>query len=106
MSYRHNARFILLKAHMTVTIKVPALWRPLSGGCSRISLQANTVAEALDELIKQYPQLDSQLFNERREVNEALNLFVNQEHIRYRGGLAAPLQDGDEVTIVQVFTGG
>ena len=91
---------------MTITIKVPALWRPLSGGCSRIALQANTVAEALRELIKQYPQLDSQLFNERREVSEALNLFVNQEHIRYRGGLTAPLQDGDEVYIVQVFTGG
>ena len=91
---------------MTITIKVPALWRPLSGGCGRIPLQANTVAEALNELIKQYPQLDSQLFNERREVNEALNLFVNQEHIRYRGGLTAPLQDGDEVYIVQVITGG
>jgi molybdopterin converting factor small subunit len=91
---------------MTITIKVPALWRPLSGGCSRIPLQANTVAEALGELIRQYPQLDSQLFNDRREVNEALNLFVNQEHIRYRGGLTAPLQDGDEVYIVQVFTGG
>ena len=91
---------------MTITIKVPALWRPLSGGGSRISLQANTVAEALGELIKQYPQLDSQLFNERREVNQALNLFVNREHIRYRGGMTAPLQDGDEVYIVQVFTGG
>src|SRR5512136_3456379 len=106
MPIRHNARFILSKAHMTITIKVPALWRPLSGGCSRIPLQANTVAEALVELIKQYPQLDSRLFNERREVNEGLNLFVNQEHIRYRGGLTTPLQDGDEVYIVQVFTGG
>ena len=91
---------------MTITIKVPALWRRLSGDCSRIPLQADTVAEALDELIKQYPQLDSLLFNERREVNQALNLFVNREHIRYRGGMAAPLQDGDEVYIVQVFTGG
>ncbi len=91
---------------MTVTIKIPALWRPLSGGCSRVPLEANTVAEALGELIQQYPQLDSQLFNERREVNEALNLFVNQEHIRYRGGLNAPLQDGDEVQIIQVFSGG
>ena len=91
---------------MTITIKVPALWRPLIGGCGRISLQANTVAQALDELIKKYPQLDSQLFNKRREVNEALNLFVNQEHIRFRGGLAAPLQHGDEIYIVPLITGG
>jgi len=102
----HSARFILPKAHMTITVKVPTLWRPLIGGCSRVTLQANTMSEALDELIKQYPQLDSQLFNETREVNEALSLFVNQEHIRYHGGLAAPLQDGDEVDIVQVFSGG
>ncbi len=91
---------------MTITIKVPALWRSLSGGCSHIPLEANTVAEALDELVRQYPQLESRLFNERREVNEALNLFVNQEHVRYRGGLTAPLKDGDEVYIVQVFSGG
>ena len=91
---------------MAITIRIPALWRRLSGGCTHIPLQAHTVAEALDELIRQYPQLDSQLFNERREVNPALNFFVNREHIRYRGGMAAPLQDGDEVYIVQVFTGG
>jgi molybdopterin synthase sulfur carrier subunit len=106
MPVRHSAHFILPKAHMTVTIKVPVLWRPLSGGCSQIPVQANTVAEALGELVNQYPQLDAQLFNDRREVNEALSLFVNQEHIRYHGGLAAPLQDGDEVYIVQVFSGG
>jgi molybdopterin converting factor small subunit len=91
---------------MTVTIKVPVLWRPLSGGCSCIPVQAHTVAEALDDLIRQYPRLDSQLFNDRREVNAALYFFVNQEHIRYRGGLTPPLQDGDEVTVVQVFAGG
>ncbi len=91
---------------MTITIKVPALWRPVSGSCSCIPVQANTVAEALGELVKQYPQLDSRLFNERREVNEALSLFVNLEHIRYHGGLATPLQDGDEVYIVQMFSGG
>ena len=91
---------------MTITVKVPALWRPLIGGSSRVTLQASTMSEALDELIKQYPQLDTQLFNETREVNEALNLFVNQEHVRYRGGLAAPLQDGDEIYIVPMITGG
>ncbi len=91
---------------MTATIKVPVLWRPLTEGCSCIPVQAHTVAEALAELVKQYPQLDTRLFNERREVNEALTLFVNQEHIRYHGGLAAPLRDGDEVYIVQVFSGG
>jgi molybdopterin synthase sulfur carrier subunit len=64
------------------------------------------VAAALAALAKQFPRLNSQLFNERQEVNEALNLFVNGEHTRFRGGMLAPLQDGDEVYIVPMITGG
>lgn len=91
---------------MTVTIKLPAVWRPLAGGASRVECGAATVCDALCELIQQCPQLTSQLFNDKQEVNETLILFVNQEHIRYRGGLSAPLSDGDEIYIVPMITGG
>lgn len=91
---------------MTITIKIPSVWRPLISGASHVEVQADTVSGALNGLIKRFPQLNSQLFNDKQEVNETLNLFVNQEHIRFRGGLAAPLQDGDEIYIVPMITGG
>jgi adenylyltransferase/sulfurtransferase len=88
-----------------ITIKIPALWRPITG-TSHVSLQAETVSAALQALVNCYPQLHAQLFNDRQEVNEGLNLFLNDEHIRYRGGLDAPLHDGDELYIVPLITGG
>ena len=91
---------------MTVTIKIPAVWKPFVGGTSHVHCNATTVCDALCELIKQFPQLTSQLFNDKQEVNETLILFVNQEHIRFRGGLSAPLSDGDEIYIVPMITGG
>ena len=88
-----------------IDIKIPAVWRPMTGA-SRVTLQAETVAAALQALVKRYPQLQAQLFNDKQEVNEGLNLFLNDEHIRYRGGWDAPLHDGDELYIVPLITGG
>ncbi len=88
-----------------ITIKIPALWKPITR-VSHVEVQARTVADALQELSKRYPHLGSQLFTEQKEVNDAIHLFVNNEHIRFHGGLDAPLQDGDEVYIVPIFSGG
>jgi MoaD family protein len=88
-----------------ITIKVPALWKPITQA-SHVEVQACTVADALQELIKRYPHLGSQLFTEEKEVSDAIHLFVNNEHIRFHGGLDAPLHDGDEVYIVPMISGG
>jgi molybdopterin converting factor small subunit len=56
-------------------------------------------------MAERYPALRPQL-SEAGEIQGALNLFINGEHIRYRGGLAAPLQDGDVVHIVPIISGG
>ncbi len=69
-------------------------------------VHAPTVGAALHELAQHYPKLRAQLYNDNQEVNDGLNLFVNDEHIRYRGGLNAPLHDGDELYIVPLITGG
>jgi molybdopterin converting factor small subunit len=76
------------------------------GGASQVEVTADSVWTALTALTRQHPQLRPQLFNDRQEVNEALNVFVNDEHVRFRGGLASPLHDGDEVYIVPMIAGG
>ena len=90
---------------MTVTIKIPALWRPITR-TSHVRVEADTVNQALQELVSCYPQLNAQLFNDQQEVNYTIQLFVNDEAIRFRGGLTAPLQDGDEIYVVSTISGG
>jgi sulfur-carrier protein len=88
-----------------VTIKIPALWRPITHE-SQVTVPACTVIDAVHELATCFPKLNSQLFNDQKEVNDAIHLFVNGEAIRFRGGLSAPLQDGDEIYIVPMISGG
>ena len=90
---------------MSITIKIPALWQPIIGA-HHVEVQAGDVAEALQALVARCPQLHSQLYDEKGGVRDVLHFFVNQEHIRFHGGLDAPLQDGDEVYIVPIFSGG
>jgi MoaD family protein len=91
---------------LAVTIKIPALWRSAAGGARQVELTAGSLADVLKALVERFPSLGTHLFNEKGEVQNAINLFVNQEHVRFRGGLSVPLQDGDEVYIVPMISGG
>lgn len=71
-----------------------------------MELPAGSLAGVLAALVERFPSLGTQLFDETGQVCSAINLFVNQEHVRFRGGLSAPLQDGDEVYIVPMISGG
>jgi len=91
---------------LAVTIKVPALWRSAAGGTRQVELPTGNLADVLNALVEQFPSLGTHLFDEKGEVRSAINLFVNQEHVRFRGGLSMPLHDGDEVYIVPMISGG
>jgi molybdopterin synthase sulfur carrier subunit len=91
---------------VAVTIRIPALWRPVVEGTSQVELPAGVLGDVLNVLVERFPALGTHLFDERREVRGTINLFVNQEHVRFRGGLSVLLQDGDEVYIVPMISGG
>jgi molybdopterin synthase sulfur carrier subunit len=91
---------------LAVMIRIPPPWRPAVGGASQVELPAGSLADVLAALIEQFPPFGAYLLDERGEVRTSINLFVNQEHVRFRGGLSAPLRDGDEVYIVPMIAGG
>lgn len=88
-----------------VTIRIPGLWRSIVGAAA-IEVEAGSVAAALRALVVQCPALNAKLFDAQGQPNPGLHLFVNQEAIRFRGGLAAGLNDGDEIYIVPMLSGG
>jgi len=91
---------------LAVTIRIPALWRSAVEGTRQVELPTGSLADVLKALVERFPSLGTYLFDEKGEVQNAINLFVNQEHMRFRGGLSAQLQDGDEVYIVPMISGG
>ena len=89
-----------------VTIKIPALWKPAVGGLDQIEVASGCLADALNEVAERHPAARSHIYAETGEVRGILNLFINLEHARYRGGLAAELQDGDIIQIIPIISGG
>jgi molybdopterin synthase sulfur carrier subunit len=91
-----------------VQIRLPGALRPYADGQRLVDLAVpgSTVGELLDALHKPYPGVHQRVVDELGSLRPHVNVFVNGESIRYLGGLATPLDDGDEVWFLPAISGG
>ncbi|MEK7867582.1 MAG: ubiquitin-like small modifier protein 1 [Planctomycetota bacterium] len=89
-----------------VKIRVPAPLQKMVGNKSEVPLSARTVAEALAALEAAYPGVKEKVCDESGKVRKYLNLYVNDEDIRFLKGEGTELKDGDEVSIIPAIAGG
>ncbi len=87
-------------------LRIPTPLRPYAGGKSEIQVHGRTVAEALEELTGQHPALKQHLYTENGELRAFVNLFLNDEDIRYLQGVETPLADSDRLMILPSIAGG
>jgi adenylyltransferase/sulfurtransferase len=91
---------------MSVSILIPTALRTFAGGSDSISVEGGTVAETLDALTNHHPALRKHLFNEEGDLRHFVNIYVNDEDIRYAEKLATSLKEGDVISIVPSIAGG
>lgn len=93
---------------MPVTFYIPGPLRPFSGGRDEVTIEAQpaTVGEALEALWSLCPGIRDRVVTEQGQVREHINVFVGEESIRHTGGLATPLPEGAEVSIIPAVSGG
>jgi molybdopterin synthase sulfur carrier subunit len=91
---------------MAVTIKLPTQLRDAAGGASEARADGGTVGEVLDALYAQHGELRERLAGDDGELRRFVNVYVKGEDIRFLDGLATPVADGDEVTILPAVAGG
>jgi molybdopterin synthase sulfur carrier subunit len=91
---------------MTVTVQIPAALRRLTAGSARLTCSAANLAELFTALDQQFPDLKPHLRDEAGEIRRFLNVYVNEEDIRFLGGNSYAFQDGDEVLLVPSIAGG
>jgi sulfur-carrier protein len=91
---------------MAVTIKLPTQLRDVAGGAAEATADGSTVGEVLEGLYAQHGELRDRLAGEDGELRRFVNVYVKGEDIRFLGGLATPVADGDEVTILPAVAGG
>jgi sulfur-carrier protein len=91
---------------MAITIEIPTAFRRFTDGIPKLDSAASTVAEALNDLTARYPALSRHVRDEQGQVRQFLNVYLNEEDIRFLGGESCLLKDGDRVLLVPSIAGG
>jgi sulfur-carrier protein len=91
---------------MPVLVRIPTPLRAAAGGNAEVQTKGDTIGAVVDDLERQFPGIKARIIDEAGELRRFVNLYVNQEDIRFLDGLRTALKDGDEVSIVPAIAGG
>ncbi len=91
---------------MPVEVRLPNILRPLAGGEPVVKAEGATLREVFDDLVSRYPGLEASLFTPEREMHRHLNVFLNDDDVRYLGRLEAKVSESDTVTLMPAVAGG
>ena len=80
-------------------VRIPTAWRGLSGRQGEVRVPGATVGEVLEHLGRLHPELGARVLDERGAVRRYVNVFLNDEDIRFLAELATPVADADRLTL-------
>ena len=91
---------------MPKTVRIPTPLRKLTNSEELVEVNASTVGEVIAELQSRFPGIQERLVDEKGEVRRFVNVYVNEEDIRFLNNQQTPLKDGDEISIIPAIAGG
>jgi molybdopterin synthase sulfur carrier subunit len=91
---------------MPVTIEIPTAFRRFTDGTPKIDCSASTISEALNDLTTRFPALSRHVRDEQGQIRQFLNVYLNEEDIRFLGGEGCALKEGDRLLLVPSIAGG
>ncbi|HTH48562.1 MAG TPA: MoaD/ThiS family protein [Candidatus Limnocylindria bacterium] len=91
---------------MSVKVRIPTPLRKLTNEQELVEVAPGTVGAAIIELQRKFPGIQERLVDEAGQVRRFVNVYVNEEDIRFLQNSATPLKDGDEVSIIPAIAGG
>jgi molybdopterin converting factor small subunit len=91
---------------VSVDVRLPAVLRAATGGQASVRATGATVGEVFDDLVRQFPDLRPQVLGDDGTLHRHLNVFLNDDDIRYLGRLDAKVGDDDTITLMPAVAGG
>ena len=91
---------------MSVLVRIPTPLQKLVGDKAEVSVEATDLRGAVNELASQSDEFKNRLLDDKGELRRFVNVYVNEEDVRFLQKLDTPLKDGDEVSIVPAIAGG
>jgi molybdopterin synthase sulfur carrier subunit len=90
---------------VAVEVRIPTILRTFTGGARAVQADGDTLSAVIDDLDARNPGLKERLV-ESDELRRFVNVYVNDEDVRFSGGLSAPTADGDVVVVLPAVAGG
>jgi len=91
---------------MSINVRIPTPLRKLTDGVDEVAVEAANVGELVDNLEAAHPGLKERLCDDAGEIRRFVNVYVNDEDVRFLQGKATELKSGDQVSIVPAIAGG
>ena len=91
---------------MAITVRVPAPLQKLTQNQAEIEASATNIKELIEDLEKNFPGIKERICDETGKVRRFINIYVNEEDVRFLQRDETPLKDGDEVSIIPAIAGG
>jgi molybdopterin converting factor small subunit len=91
---------------MAVEVRLPTLLRQYTDGTASVSAEGATIGDVFAAIVGQYPGLGGQLIDESGALHKFVNVYVNDEDIRYLDSLGTTVAEGDVVSILPAVAGG
>ena len=91
---------------MSVIVRIPGPLRKITDGADKVEVTADNLKGLIHELDKQYPGIKDRILDENEDLRYFVNLYLNNEDVRFLDGLSTSVKSGDEVSIVPAVAGG
>jgi len=91
---------------MSVTVRIPTTMRPLTGGEKQVSVETGTLSDVIAALEAAHPGLGERLLDDDGGLRKFVNIFVDDDDVRYLDGLDTKVADGITVSIIPAVAGG
>ena len=91
---------------MPVEVKLPTMLRAQADGQSAVAIEGDTVGAVFGSLVEKYPGLRDNLLDAQGGLHKFVNVYKDDDDIRYLGGLDTDLKDGDVLSIIPAVAGG
>jgi MoaD family protein len=91
---------------MSVQVKLPTILRKHAGGEAKVDADGATLSEVLDDLESRYPGITKNVRSQDGGLHRFINIYVNDEDVRYLGSLETPVTEGDTISLLPAVAGG
>jgi molybdopterin synthase sulfur carrier subunit len=91
---------------MAIEVKIPTILRTYTGGAKSVEGKGDSLSALIDDLDSNFPGLKGRLITGEGSLHRFVNVYVNDEDVRFTGGLGTSVKDGDQVVVLPAVAGG